>query len=62
MCCLFSQRGEFEMHQLDSIHVQRYSLKRKGDFFILGLLLFNLTDGPILYNSLPAIPKNYFPR
>lgn len=50
------------MHQLDSIHVQRYSLKRKGDFFILGLLLFNLTDGPILYNSLPAIPKNYFPR
>lgn len=56
MSFLFSQRGKFEVHQLDSIHVQRYSLKRKGDFFISGRLLFNPTDGPILYNSLPTIP------
>lgn len=40
----FSWRDTFEMYHLDSIHVERYSLERKGHFFILRLL-FMLSGG-----------------
>lgn len=56
----FPQRGTFEAQQLDSIHVQRYLSEGKDHFFILGVFKFNLTDGPILDNSLPTIGLNYF--
>lgn len=56
----FPQRGTFEVQQLDSIHVQRYLLEGKDHFFILRLSKFNLTDGPILDNSLPTVGSNYF--
>lgn len=56
-----SQRGRFEVCYLDSIHVQRYSLERKGRFFIWGPFSLNLTDGPILDNSLPTVPKKCYP-